>query len=128
MPLPCGYSLSMLLLGGAVFSVLLILLRLVWVYPGAAVGWLVWTRLLGQNEPRPGVRQTFAVGWTGIRGVACLVRRSLRLCCRMAAALLSLTGIPAMTGFLGKFQVLAAGAAAAAWPLIIIFVALTVLL
>ncbi len=38
------------------------------------------------------------------------------------AALLSLAGIPATMGFLGKFYVLAAGAAAAAWPLIIILV------
>ena len=36
------------------------------------------------------------------------------------AALLSLAGIPATIGFLGKFYVLATGAAAAAWPLIII--------
>ncbi len=36
-----GYSLSTLVVDGAVFSVLLILLRLVWVFPGAGVGWLV---------------------------------------------------------------------------------------
>jgi NADH-quinone oxidoreductase subunit N len=38
------------------------------------------------------------------------------------AALLSLAGIPATMGFLGKFYVLAAGANAAAWPLIIVLV------
>jgi NADH-quinone oxidoreductase subunit N len=38
------------------------------------------------------------------------------------AALLSLAGIPATMGFLGKFYVLTAGAAAAAWPLILILV------
>jgi NADH-quinone oxidoreductase subunit N len=38
------------------------------------------------------------------------------------AALLSLAGIPATMGFLGKFYVLAAGASAAVWPLIIILV------
>jgi NADH:ubiquinone oxidoreductase subunit 2 (chain N) len=38
------------------------------------------------------------------------------------AALLSLAGIPATMGFLGKFYVLAAGASAAAWPLILILV------
>ena len=37
-------------------------------------------------------------------------------------ALLSLAGIPATMGFVGKFYVLAAGAAAAAWPLILILV------
>jgi NADH-quinone oxidoreductase subunit N len=38
------------------------------------------------------------------------------------AALLSLAGIPATMGFLGKFYVLAAGANAAVWPLILILV------
>ena len=38
------------------------------------------------------------------------------------AALLSLPGIPATMGFLGKFYVLAAGASAAAWALILILV------
>ncbi|HKD44986.1 MAG TPA: NADH-quinone oxidoreductase subunit N [Candidatus Angelobacter sp.] len=38
------------------------------------------------------------------------------------AALLSLAGIPATVGFLGKFYVLAAGASAAAWALILILV------
>ena len=42
------------------------------------------------------------------------------------AALLSLAGIPATMGFLGKFYVLAAGAAAGAWPLIIILVVTSV--
>jgi NADH-quinone oxidoreductase subunit N len=38
------------------------------------------------------------------------------------AALFSLAGIPATMGFLGKFYVLAAGASASAWPLVIILV------
>src|SRR5499433_432462 len=42
------------------------------------------------------------------------------------AALLSLAGIPATMGFLGKFYVLAAGANATAWPLIIILVVTSV--
>ena len=42
------------------------------------------------------------------------------------AALLSLAGIPATMGFLGKFYVLAAGAAASAWPLVIILVVTSV--
>jgi monovalent cation/hydrogen antiporter len=67
-----GYSLSTLVIDGAVFSVLLILLRLVWVFPGAAVGWLVRTRVLHQRERLPGRRQTFVLGWTGMRGVVSL--------------------------------------------------------
>src|SRR5580698_11599427 len=42
------------------------------------------------------------------------------------AALLSLAGIPATMGFLGKFYILAAGANARAWPLIVILVATSV--
>jgi NADH-quinone oxidoreductase subunit N len=42
------------------------------------------------------------------------------------AALLSLAGIPATMGFVGKFYVLASGAAVAAWPLIIILVVTSV--
>jgi NADH-quinone oxidoreductase subunit N len=42
------------------------------------------------------------------------------------AALLSLAGIPATVGFLGKFYVLAAGADVAAWPLILILVVTSV--
>jgi len=41
-------------------------------------------------------------------------------------ALLSLAGIPATIGFLGKFYILAAGANAAAWPLILILVVTSV--
>lgn len=42
------------------------------------------------------------------------------------AALFSLAGIPATMGFVGKFYILDAGAAAAAWPLIIILVVTSV--
>jgi monovalent cation/hydrogen antiporter len=66
------YSLSTLALDGAVFSVLLILLRLVWVFPGAGVSWLVRIRLLHQNEARPSLGQIFVTGWTGMRGVVSL--------------------------------------------------------
>jgi len=61
-----------LVLYGFVFSVFLILLRLVWTFPGAYVAFFIRTRLLGQNEKRPGVRQIFVVGWTGMRGVIAL--------------------------------------------------------
>ena len=67
-----GYSLATLLVEGAVFSALLIVLRLVWALPGALVSWLVRTRLLHQNEPRPSMRQIFVTGWTGMRGVVSL--------------------------------------------------------
>ena len=67
-----GYSLSTLVMDGAIFSVLLILLRVVWVFPGAGVAWLVRTRLLHQHERLPNRRQIFVLGWTGMRGVVSL--------------------------------------------------------
>ena len=57
---------------GAVFSGFLILLRLVWVFPGAGVAWLVRARLLHQNETPPRLRSIFILGWTGMRGVVSL--------------------------------------------------------
>lgn len=51
-----GYSLHSLILCGLGFSVLLILLRLIWIFPGAYLANLVRTRILHQNEPLPPVR------------------------------------------------------------------------
>ena len=67
-----GYSMSTLLLYGALFSTLLILLRLVWVFPGAALAHFVRTRLAHQNQPSPRAKETFIIGWTGMRGVVSL--------------------------------------------------------
>lgn len=67
-----GYSLSTLLLDGAAFSAFLILLRLVWVFPGATTAYLIRIKLFHQKEKLPGFRQMFIVGWTGMRGVLSL--------------------------------------------------------
>ena len=67
-----GYSLSTLLLDGAVSSILVILLRLAWVFSAAWITWLVRTRLLHQDEIWPGLRQIFVTGWIGMRGVVSL--------------------------------------------------------
>jgi CPA1 family monovalent cation:H+ antiporter len=61
-----------LIMYGVVFSVLLILLRLLWTFPAESVAYFIRTRLLHQNEKKPGARQTFIVGWTGMRGVIAL--------------------------------------------------------
>jgi Na+/H+ antiporter len=66
------YRLPSLLLYGALFSALLIALRLVWIYPGAYVSNLIRRRVFHQNEPRPSARAIFVVGWTGMRGVIAL--------------------------------------------------------
>jgi monovalent cation/hydrogen antiporter len=57
---------------GALFSGFLILVRLIWNFPGAYLANLIRRHVLHQVEPMPGVRQIFVVGWTGMRGVISL--------------------------------------------------------
>jgi monovalent cation/hydrogen antiporter len=66
------YSTRMLILYGVSFSILLILLRLVWTFPGARIAFFVRTHFLHQNVQRPPRRQIFVVGWIGMRGVVSL--------------------------------------------------------
>ncbi|MGA2600993.1 MAG: Na+/H+ antiporter [Bryobacteraceae bacterium] len=61
-----------LIVYGAVFSLLLILLRILWTFPAESVAYFIRTRLLHQKEKKPEARQTFIVGWTGMRGVIAL--------------------------------------------------------
>jgi monovalent cation/hydrogen antiporter len=67
-----GYSLRELILYGAVFSAIVIALRLVWLYPGAAISYVIRRGLLHQNVQMPPGKQIFVVGWTGMRGVVAL--------------------------------------------------------
>jgi monovalent cation/hydrogen antiporter len=55
-----------------VFSLLLILLRLAWAFPGAHLSYFLRTRFSHQTEDPPPARQVFVVGWTGMRGVVSL--------------------------------------------------------
>src|SRR5246127_1814877 len=57
---------------GALFSAFLILVRLIWNFPGAYLANLIRRHILHQRDPMPGVRQIFVVGWTGMRGVISL--------------------------------------------------------
>jgi len=66
------HNLRALLVYGAVFSAFLILLRLIWMFPGAYLASLIRKRILHQNERLPAARQIFVVGWTGMRGVISL--------------------------------------------------------
>jgi Na+/H+ antiporter len=66
------HSRKELLLYGAAFSVFLIVLRLVWVYPGAHLAYFIRRRLLHHHEATPTRREIFVVGWTGMRGVISL--------------------------------------------------------
>jgi monovalent cation/hydrogen antiporter len=67
-----GYGLRTLLINGAVFSGVLILLRLAWVFPGAGIAYFLRARVAHQKEKPPRVREVFVVGWTGMRGVVSL--------------------------------------------------------
>ena len=66
------YSKKELLFYGVLFSGIVILLRLLWTYPGAKIAYFIRIHLLHQNEKTPGARYIFVVGWTGMRGVIAL--------------------------------------------------------
>jgi Na+/H+ antiporter len=66
------HSLRELLMYGAFFSAFLILLRLIWMFPGARLSYFIRRRVLHQRERLPPARQIFIVGWTGMRGVISL--------------------------------------------------------
>ncbi len=61
-----------LILYGLAFSGLLILLRLMWMFPGAYLANVIRRRFLHQPEQLPPARHIFIVGWTGMRGVVSL--------------------------------------------------------
>jgi monovalent cation/hydrogen antiporter len=63
---------STLVLYGALFSALVIALRLFWVYPGAYVSYVIRRHLQHQNEECPSFKGIFVVGWCGMRGVIAL--------------------------------------------------------
>lgn len=67
-----GFGMGRLLLFGGLFSALVIVLRLLWTFPGARFSYWVRTRILGQTYERPSMSQIFVVGWTGMRGVLAL--------------------------------------------------------
>ena len=71
-----GYSRIRLVIYGLAFSAVLILLRLLWVYPGARVSRFIRTRWLRQEYPVSSRRAIFVVGWTGMRGVVALAAAS----------------------------------------------------
>jgi monovalent cation/hydrogen antiporter len=64
------YGLATLLEYGAIFSVVLIVLRMVWVYPAAKIASLVSRKK--RYEETLNSREIFVIGWTGMRGVLAL--------------------------------------------------------
>jgi Na+/H+ antiporter len=65
-------SLDRLIVHGVLLSAIVILLRLLWMYPGAWIANRIRTRLFHQRDPLPGPRSLFVAGWTGMRGVVAL--------------------------------------------------------
>lgn len=67
-----AYSLTFLCTYALGFSAFVIVLRVVWVYPGAYAAYWIRRRFLGQNERVPSKKTLFVLGWTGMRGVVSL--------------------------------------------------------
>jgi CPA1 family monovalent cation:H+ antiporter len=67
-----GFGVWNIVLYGGIFSLLLIVLRLAWSFPGADISYWIRTRFLHQPETVPNARYKFVVGWTGMRGVVSL--------------------------------------------------------
>ncbi len=67
-----GISVADLAKYGTAFALLVVALRLLWVFPGAIISYWIRTYLLGQKTEKPKAKQTFIIGWTGMRGVLAL--------------------------------------------------------
>lgn len=66
-----AYGMATLVEYGGIFSVILIALRMVWVFPAVKMA-LLLRRWTGSAEQPPQARHVFVIGWTGMRGVVAL--------------------------------------------------------
>jgi monovalent cation/hydrogen antiporter len=66
------YGKGTLIFYGVVFSAVLILLRMIWVFPAVKIASFVERRWLGHKDEELKPREVFVVGWTGMRGVLAL--------------------------------------------------------
>jgi Na+/H+ antiporter len=66
-----GYSISQAIFYASIISLLTILIRIVWVYPGAYLPRFLF-KSIRKTEPRPSWQQVFLVAWSGMRGVVSL--------------------------------------------------------
>jgi len=71
-----GYSHGTIFAYGAIFSLVLIALRLIWVYPAAVMTYKIRRHIQHQPENTPSARSIFVTGWTGMRGVVALAAAS----------------------------------------------------
>jgi monovalent cation/hydrogen antiporter len=65
------YSLQAAIRYGLAISAVTVVVRLLWVYPGAYLPRLL-SKKIRQREPVPGWRPVFLIGWSGMRGVVSL--------------------------------------------------------
>ncbi len=70
------YTRVQLISYGFAFSGVLIVLRLIWVYPGAWAANLMRRAVASDRRPSPTAKGIFVVGWTGMRGVVSLAAAS----------------------------------------------------
>ncbi len=66
-----GFTLWQAIGYGVAISILIILIRLIWVYPGAFIPRMLF-RSIRETEVNPGWRPVFVLGWSGMRGVVSL--------------------------------------------------------
>jgi CPA1 family monovalent cation:H+ antiporter len=57
---------------GALFSLVVIVLRFAWILPAARLSYAIRRRLLRQTDAYPTLRELSVVGWSGMRGVVSL--------------------------------------------------------
>jgi monovalent cation/hydrogen antiporter len=65
-------STGQLALYGTLFAVMVVALRIIWVFPGALIAFWIRRHLLHEKGEWPGNKQVFIVAWTGMRGVLAL--------------------------------------------------------
>lgn len=68
-----GYSIPMLIRYALLLSVVLIVVRIVWMFPGAYLPRLIRRRWLGKLDRYPSWRGVLFAGWAGVRGGDSLV-------------------------------------------------------
>ena len=66
------YGLTRVVLDGVIFSILLIALRLIWVFPGSQLVYWFHTHILKHRYRHAPASHIFVIGWTGMRGVLSL--------------------------------------------------------
>jgi monovalent cation/hydrogen antiporter len=57
---------------GITFAILVVALRIIWVYPGAEISYRIRHYVFHEKDPKPTGKQIFIVAWTGMRGVLAL--------------------------------------------------------